>query len=267
MAIKRTASHYGLIALFVVLIIVGIVTGSGSCSENQQAADSSGSASEQTSTASSDSAANVSYTWDENAAPDYYLVTGTAQVKDAPAKGTITYSKLDRLGRTRTAVGTITYQRVEESAGWREEIKPEANPSGWGHNGRARIALSTGGYYTGYFWNRSHLIADSLGGHAVRRNLVTGTRMQNVGANETDGGMAYCETKVRNWLYKHHKGSVYYRAEPIYRKKELVCRVVVVDMKSSDASIDEHVIVYNAAKGYEIDYKTGTFRESIAASQ
>jgi hypothetical protein len=29
--------------------------------------------------------------------------------------------------------------------------------------------------------------------------------------------MAYCETKVRNWLYKHHKGSVYYRAKPVYR--------------------------------------------------
>jgi DNA-entry nuclease len=83
-----------------------------------------------------------------------------------------------------------------------------------------------GGYYTGYFWNRSHLIADSLGGHAVRRNLVTGTRMQNVGSQrDRDGGMAYCETKVRNWLYKHHTGSVYYRAEPIYRKKELVCHV------------------------------------------
>lgn len=81
-------------------------------------------------------------------------------------------------------------------------------------------------------WNRSHLIADSLGGRAFRRNLIKGTRMQNVGANDGKGGMAYTERKVVNYLYKHQKASVYYSAKPIYKDNELIPRSVIVDIKS-----------------------------------
>ncbi|MGI6033405.1 MAG: DNA/RNA non-specific endonuclease [Coriobacteriales bacterium] len=206
------------------------------------------------------------YVWHAKKAPNYYKVTGRAKVGKRPARGKVKYSKLDSLGRTRTAVGTITYKLVKRSAGWRESMDSSCDPSGWGHNGRAHILLPTGRYYNGYFWNRSHLIADSLGGHAMRQNLVTGTRMQNVGANNGRGGMAYCETKVRNWLYSHHKGSVYYRAKPVYQKKELVPRAVLVDMKSSDGSINSHVIVYNSANGYKVNYKTGTYKRGKVTS-
>ena len=158
-----------------------------------------------------------STSWSAAKAPNYVKTTGKAKVKAKPAKGKVVYSKLDKRGRTRAAVGTITYKLVKRSAGWRESMGSSCNPSGWGRNGRVAIKLPNGRTYHGYFWNRSHLIADSLGGHAVRRNLVTGTRMQNVGANDGKGGMAYCETKVRNWLYAHHSGSVYYRATPVYK--------------------------------------------------
>ena len=40
--------------------------------------------------------------------------------------------------------------------------------------------------------------------------------MQNVGANDGIGGMAYTERKVVNYLYKHHDVSVYYSAMPVY---------------------------------------------------
>lgn len=205
--------------------------------------------------------------WSAKVAPNYVKVVGKAKVGTKPKKGKIKYSKLDSKGRTRTAVGTITYKLVTDSAGWREEMADDADPSGWGHNDRASIKLYNGRTYNGYFWNRSHLIADSLGGHAIRRNLVTGTRMQNVGANDGAGGMAYCETKVRNWLYAHIGGTVYYRAKPVYKGKELVPRSVVVDMKSSDGTINQRVVVYNAAKGYKVNYKKGTFkRKSSSAS-
>jgi len=109
----------------------------------------------------------------------------------------------------------------------------------------------------------SHLIADSLGGRAFRRNLITGTRMQNVGANDGRGGMAYTERKVVNYLYRHHKASVYYSANPVYKGKELVPRSVIVDIQSSDGEINERVIVlYNAAKGFKINYKKGMARRT-----
>ena len=65
------------------------------------------------------------------------------------------------------------------------------------------------------------------------------------------------ERKVVNYLYKHHNVSVYYSANPIYKAKEKVPRSVVVDIKSSDNKLNERVIVYNAAKGFKINYKTG----------
>ena len=197
------------------------------------------------------------YVWKEKTAPNYVVKIGKAKVKGKPKKGVIKYSKLDKYGRTRRVVGNITYKMVKKSAGWREEFAEGSEPSGWGKNTIVNIKLYNGKYYRGFLWNRSHLIADSLGGHAIRRNLITGTRMQNVGANNGKGGMAYAERKVVKYLYKHHKASVYYSATPVYKGKELIPRSVIVDIKSSDKKLNERVIVYNAAKGFKINYKTG----------
>ena len=198
------------------------------------------------------------YTWKEKVAPNYVVTIGKAKVSNKPKKGKIKYAKLDKYGRTGRAVGNITYKMVKDSAGWREEFADDSDPSGWGDNKIVKIKLYNGKYYKGYFWNRSHLIADSLGGKAIKRNLITGTRMQNVGANDGTGGMAYTERKVVDYLYKHHKVSVYYSATPVYKGKELIPRSVIVDIKSSDKKLNERVIVYNAAKGYKINYKKGT---------
>lgn len=101
---------------------------------------------------------------------------------------TRSYSKLDSMGRTKRVVGNINYKLVRDSAGWREDIPESEDPSGWPRNNKIiKIKLYNGRTYRGYGWNRSHLIADSLGGKAIRRNLITGTRMQNVGANDGKG--------------------------------------------------------------------------------
>ncbi|WP_143711811.1 DNA/RNA non-specific endonuclease [Cryptobacterium curtum] len=203
--------------------------------------------------------------WDEQTAPDYYTVEGPAQIPDdIPPAGQVDYSPLDALGRTGSAAATVDWDMIEESAGWRQKFAAGDNPSGWGDNAEVGIDLPDGRVYHGWFWNRSHLIADSLGGDAVRKNAVTGTRMQNVGANSSTrpGGMAYPETKVRDWLKDHQSETVEYAATPLYVGDELVPRAVSVDMRSSDGSIDEHVIVFNAAKGYSIDYHDGTFSPS-----
>ena len=181
-------------------------------------------------------------------------------VSKAPKAGKVRYAKLDALGRTRTARATITYKMVAKAAErGRLDIPYSLKPSGWGHNALVSFVFADGSTGTRYFWNRSHLIADSLGGAVKRRNLICGTRMQNVGAYDDTGGMAFCECLARTWLYRNHTGSVYYSARPVYKGNELVPRSVVVNMKSSDGTLNRRFVVYNAARGYRIDYADGSF--------
>lgn len=208
--------------------------------------------------------ASEAHAWSYSQAPSYYTVRGKA--KTSPIKvGKVSYSKLDSLGRTQQVTAKVTYKMVADSRGWREDMPAEADQiTGWGHNRKVTVSLSNGRTYNGYAYNRSHLLADSLGGHAQRTNLVTGTRMQNVGNNDQrdPGGMAYTETLARDYLYKHRSGWVYYRATPVYKGSELVCRSVYVDIKSDDGSVDQRVEVYNAMRGYKVDYASGEITES-----
>lgn len=223
---------------------------------------------------------SVYVVWDESLAPNYVLkVSDTATMDVKVDTGTIQYSDFDELGRTGRAVGMLTYSMVEDSAGERSTFETGAEPSGWpekntyvgqkeGQNGLGNgIAFQSGKVYRGYFWNRSHLIADALGGYVYddfgnqvsqRRNLITGTRAQNVGDNSGEGGgMLYCENLAREWLTNNQSRRLWYSAEPIYIGDELIPRSVVVKMLSDDGTLQGVWIVYNCAKGYIIDYHTG----------
>ena len=83
--------------------------------------------------------------------------------------------------------------------------------------------------------------------------------MQNVGANDGEGGMAYAEGLARDWLDAHPEGTVFFSAIPAYEGDEPVCRSVIVDVRSSDGELDFELEVYNVARGHEIDYTTGEF--------
>lgn len=73
--------------------------------------------------------------------------------------------------------------------------------TGWpDDNPRVGIDLGSGDACNGYLFNRSHLIAKSLGGGDVPENMVTGTCTENVGRNQPSGGMAYAETLARDWF-------------------------------------------------------------------
>lgn len=197
--------------------------------------------------------------WDQGASPEYYRVTGAAVVDvDVPA-GKVRYTPLDGLGRSGRAVTTVDAAAMEAGIARERGDLRGVDPSGWGHNRRTSIELLGGGTYNGYFWNRSHLVAKSLGGSDEVENLVCGTRMQNVGSNDGRGGMAYVEGLVRGWLARHPEGTVFYSAIPVYEGDELVCRSVIVDVRSSDSELDLEVEVYNAALGHTIDYATGEF--------
>lgn len=207
-------------------------------------------------------------TWTQEAAPDYYRVVGQASVKAVPSAGTAVYDGLDAKGRTGSVTALITKQMADEGATRPRDSLNAYSPSGWGHNAQVSIKLPNGKTYNGYFWNRSHLLAKALGGADATKNLVTGTRMQNVGSNSAAGygGMAYTENLARTWLATHENGTLYYAATPLYRGNELVPRSVVVDVLSSDGMIDLEVEVFNAAYGFTINYATGEFASSESSA-
>ena len=208
--------------------------------------------------------------WSSDIAPNYYKVTGKASFPSLTVNaGDIQYQGLDALGRTGYAYGNLTYAMYEKSAGWRAPFDSDVNGiTGWyyqgkSNNGKASIMMDNGRTYHGYFYNRSHLIADSLGGASSRKNIITGTRMQNVGDNSSNpGGMAYTETESRDLFKSNHDATILYYVKPIYQGNELVPRGTTIDIKSSDGSIDQHVVVWNYANGYTIDYNTGTWRKN-----
>ena len=201
--------------------------------------------------------------WIEGESPNYYRVVGAAQ-RDSfhePSEPGIRYSELDALGRAGSAWGCITYDMMREGLAREREDMSSLEPSGWGHNTKVTIAMPNGNEYHGYLFNRSHLIAKSLGGADILENVVCATRTQNVGANDGEGGMSYPEGLARSWLEQHPQGQLFYAATPLYEEGELVCRSVMVDMLASDGSIDARFEVYNTAKGFALNYADGSFVE------
>ena len=199
--------------------------------------------------------------YDESKFPDMYEVLGEAEIDESKFSTTYSYSH-DDLDRTTTAYGLVNYKAVMDSKGWRADFEPNSEPSGWfigkkSNNKKVSVKLPNGKIYNGYFYNRSHLIADSLGGRSYKYNVVTGTRQQNVG-NNGNGGMQYIEKKVVDYVEKT-KNNVYYSVEPYYEGNELVPRYVIVNAKSDDGVINEKVKVFNNASGYEINYSDGSF--------
>lgn len=200
--------------------------------------------------------------WDLASAPEYYRIVGPSRIDWSLKPGETEYGELDALGRATYARACVTPELMEAGIARERESLQAYEPSGWGHNAEVSIPLASGGAYNGYLWNRSHLLAKSLGGADDLRNLITGTRMQNVGSNAGGGGaggMGYGEGLARTWLSENPAGRLYYAATPVYVGDELVCRSVMVDILSSDGELDLRVEVYNAAEGAEIDYETGAF--------
>ncbi len=195
--------------------------------------------------------------WNEDSAPNYVKTVGQARIRQDVDAGQIYYAGLDENARAGLVAAMLT-PSMRDQARDRGRQDVDVDPAGWpSENPETEIVAPDGGIYRGVFWNRSHLLADSLGGDPRGDNLITGTRMQNVGANDGGGGMAYVETIARDWLDTCSDGTLYYSALPLYEGAESIPRAVVVDMKSSDGSIDIEVVVYNAAKGYAIDYSSG----------
>ena len=240
---KKTKSSL-LSLLFVVLLVVLYQVGSDVVEKKME-------------TKKTENHAKVESTSLENA-PEYYKVLGPAEIT-SKTDG-ITYKYDEEKNKPLSVNAKITSEIFErEKSEKREPIK--VDPVGWGHNSKVVIPSTIGSIkdYRGYFWNRSHLLADSLGGEPTEKNLITGTRCQNVGLRNNQGGMAYCENKARKYLSSHKNSYIYYNVDCVYTNDEVIPRKVIVNMLSEDKSINEKVEVLNCANGFKINYNTGEF--------
>lgn len=191
---------------------------------------------------------------------DYYTTNGEAKIGlDIPDAGEAVYGELDNLGRPTYVIANIN-NKMRNDANKRGRLPINLDPVGWYKNKEVEIKEKDGKTYNGYFYNRSHMLADSLGGLPIAENLITGTRTQNVGiANK--GGMAYAEIKARKYLDNHKNVELIYQVKNVYFKNELIPRYTTIDMKSIDDKINEEIIVCNSANGYTIDYNTGKYHK------
>lgn len=100
----------------------------------------------------------------------------------------------------------LTNKGFEDSKNFRGKFKE--NPLGW-PNENPKIKnwpITNNKTYSGYLWNRSHLIADRFGGEATPQNSTTGTRTQNVGDNSAEGGgMVFVENAIAEFYKNGNK--------------------------------------------------------------
>lgn len=151
-----------------------------------------------------------------------------------------TYGGQDMYGRATSAIATVSKDDLVASETRKGIELP--NPKGW-------VGRSKGGIY-----DRSHLIAYTLGGKNDLDNLVTGTISFN------QKYMTQVEGDVRDYI-KSSGHSVLYRVTPYYRGDELV--PIGVLMEATDgSSFTRNRFVYNVQDGFTIDYKTGEVREN-----
>lgn len=200
-------------------------------------------------------------TWDPAKAPNMYYVCGKSSFPYEIETDDVFYQK-DDTGYTQFVYAKIGPKLMKKARSKRADISDEY-PKGWPEKNQVVIVqFPTGVNYKGWFWNRSHMLAHSLGGDDNVRNLTTGTRAQNVGDNKYGGGMQYTENLARQFMKFHKNAYILYSVENLYKNNsDMIPYASEVNIKSSDGSIDEKVFVYNVMPGYEIDYSSnGLFR-------
>lgn len=166
----------------------------------------------------------------------------------------------DNKNRITAAYVRLNQDSITRNYGNQQSFPSNENPLGWPKkNKKVTIPHPEKGDYNGWFWNRSHLIADQLGGQSVADNAITGTRPQNVGARDNQGGMRVPESRAYEYV-KNEKKSLLYYVEPIYyEEKDVIPTEVVVTLYNEE--LFEQYVTLNIANGFVIDYQKGTFVE------
>lgn len=204
---------------------------------------------------------------DLNSIPEYsgvptYVINGnkpdfTEEEIERAKSMFIDLSELDILGRCGTCTASLGKDTL---AGERDFDLSHVKPSGW-KQARYEDLIENGGF----LWNRCHLIAFCISGLAdTETNLITGSYYMN-----TSGMLSYSERATQNYIIRKlpEEGRILYRATPIFKGAELVCRGVHIeaaDIPSPSSSPEEcgqsfhiNIYCYNVQPGVGIDYTTG----------
>ena len=213
--------------------------------------------------------------------PEYYKEVKpfiTTNYKTSTREQWTSYDKLDSLGRatmasalinknilvTQNGKGRPPFSSSLVIAGERTPSrftdKWENVPGSKSNNQKVNLKMAKSSY-NGWLYNKSHLLAWSLGGDMNDHNLILGTRAQNVGSNNSKepGGMSYIETKTRDYLYANDKAMVLYTAIPVYNGDELLPRAVYVEAYDIDNPSKFSIGTWtsNQQQGVSINYNTG----------
>lgn len=199
---------------------------------------------------------------------NYYYILGKAQFSSfSRLKHPGVLNNFDAMGRPWTAKAKLTRDMYFASSGSRQGTPLNPPNLCWPKNRRAAIHFSlTNRTYHGYFYNRSHSVADSLAGSASYHsaaNFTAGTRSQNVGANQK-GGMRAPERYVEKYWMTHNNPGVIvkYEVTPVYNNLERIPRGSIVDVQSSDHILNKRFVIINDAEGYNINYMFGKFKKN-----
>lgn len=197
---------------------------------------------------------------------NYYWVSGDARIDVSlmPEVGSVSFNANGQ-GRSGVARGSLTYKMFDESRGSRQgdPLDPPAWP-----NSNPKVGIPyglTGKVYHGYFWNRSHSISDGLAGeqsYTSLYNFTSGSRPQNVGANQ-NGGMRAVEVYAEDYWKNNPNSSetIWYQVTPVYNDSERIPRGSIVDVLSSDGALNQEFVIINSAENFLIDYVTGEITE------
>jgi DNA-entry nuclease len=133
------------------------------------------------------------------------------------------------------------------------------NPSGWEGNNNIYDFVSGG-----YVYNRCHLIGWQLTAENNNKyNLITGTKLLNVGPSGDLEGMLDFENMVADYV-RETENHVMYRVEPIYEGNNLLASGVHLEawsVEDNGEGISFNVYVMNVQDGVIIDYATGANRK------
>lgn len=99
-------------------------------------------------------------------------------------------------------IALYSLKSFNDSKGTRGKFSED--PIGWPENIKIKNhQINEEKTYSGYLWNRSHIVADRFGGPADGVNSTTGTRTQNVGDNDGEGGgMLFMENALAKFYEK-----------------------------------------------------------------
>ena len=156
------------------------------------------------------------------------------------------YSKLDYLGRCGKATACLGPETMPAKGEKRGSIGM-VKPSGW-------HTVKYDNVDGKYLYNRCHLIGWQLSSeNANERNLVTGTRWMN-----TEGMLPY-ENEVADYIDRTGN-HVLYRATPLFKGKELVCRGVRIEalsIEDNGRGVSFNAYCPNTQPDISINYATG----------